>query len=391
MLKQILITIGIIIILIVFSVWVYLLIFGTPESTNDVFTDLGLTEQPDRTPPATPITSDDTNLMIANGLQQLTTRPIAGFIGMTGSSSNLVRYVEQGTGHIYQIDLDTQTESRLTGTTIPRTQRAVFSPDGTHVALTAAASNITSTFVGTIQPEESAVVGDDLPPGSENVILYDSGVVGYTLNLGDTSNGYLSNLINGTVEAIFSVSLTNYHMLWGDTATSSHYLTTKPARSLLGYTYLVNGTDLLPTPLTGYGLSVERQADQFLVARYDNGSYEAWQYNQASGTEKTVATLMLPEKCDLTAQRTVCAAPFEFNDVALRDQYPDPWYRGEIKSQDVLWDIQTNSNQPDTTTASVLVDLQTESGRTIDVTDLAVIDTRILFRNRIDNTLWLYE
>ena len=39
--RALVITVGIVIIIIVLGVWVYLMLFGTPEKTGDVFTNLG--------------------------------------------------------------------------------------------------------------------------------------------------------------------------------------------------------------------------------------------------------------------------------------------------------------------------------------------------------------
>jgi hypothetical protein len=137
--KKILIILGVIIILVLGAAWAYVFIYGVPENADEIFARF------DRAGDAPVFTGDENsgdidvgegddgmNEGVVSRLRQLTTRPVAGAVFTTAG----IRYVERGTGHVYEIDLASGEERIVSGTTLQRTIRAVFSPDGTHVALT---------------------------------------------------------------------------------------------------------------------------------------------------------------------------------------------------------------------------------------------------------------
>ena len=137
--KQVFIIIGSVIVLILLAVWVYLLFFGTADTADDVFANLGLNGEEDTTIVVAPIVEEEQPLvnMERPKLRQLTTKPVAGFneVQHTASSTPVLYYAEMGTGHIYTINLQSGEEVRISGTTIAQANEALFSHDGATVAI----------------------------------------------------------------------------------------------------------------------------------------------------------------------------------------------------------------------------------------------------------------
>jgi hypothetical protein len=142
--KKLLLILGVVLILLLGAAWAYVFIYGVPENAEEIFGRF------DRAGDAPVFTGDENsgdidvgdrsdgmNEGVVSRLRQLTTRPVAGAI----FTPEGIRYVERGTGHVYQIDLVSGGERMVSGTTLQRTIRAIFSPNGNYVALTNGARN----------------------------------------------------------------------------------------------------------------------------------------------------------------------------------------------------------------------------------------------------------
>ena len=71
-------------------------------------------------------------------LRQLTIKQVIGAIEITptaSSSNTLVSYAEAGTGHIYNLNIQTAVEERISNITVPTAQKAVFSKSGKYAAV----------------------------------------------------------------------------------------------------------------------------------------------------------------------------------------------------------------------------------------------------------------
>ena len=126
--KSIILSIGALVIFLLLAVWGYLFFFGTPESSDEFFTDLGLNGEVDTSyvpPPVEVATSTPTVNMKRPKLRQLTTKPVAGFAEIIRSTTTpaVVYYVEQGNGHIFTIDTKSGEEVRVSRTTVAQAKR----------------------------------------------------------------------------------------------------------------------------------------------------------------------------------------------------------------------------------------------------------------------------
>jgi len=386
--RALIITIGIVIIILILGVWVYLMLFGTPEKGGDVFTNLGFELSVQDTTIAPPVDSQPIETLVDTqsgaALRQLTTRPIAGFAFISASSSTYVRYVERGTGHMYQINLDTGVENILSRTTVPRVTKAIFSPNANTVALTSYDDYLSNVFVGTLD-DDSNLIGIALQPGANNISFSSDEDVLYAIsNKGDTQ-GYTHNIHTLVQSELFSIDYSNLDIAWGSDL-EEMYLTTKPSKELEGFIYTTKDNVLTPTIFSAYGLSALFSND-YIIATHINGDIYTSIAVDTLESEYELPIIALKEKCvpdTIITGYLWCAAPF----TDTTPSFVEDWYKGTVTSDDSLWhvDILGQTAQLSATPKNLI-------GRQIDVLSIKIntAGSNLSFINKIDHTLWLYD
>lgn len=386
--KTILIVAGILFLLTIIGVWIYLFVFGAPQNANDVFTNFGITGT-DRTDSGfeeQPFVVD-TEPETANGtpqtLRQLTTRPVAG---MTFLEGNVVRYVERGTGHIYDISLDTGSETQVTNTTHTHVTDAHISSSGNRVILTTTATDNKRVRVGSIvKNDEGAEVLDSLllPEGaSEAGFSSDESEVLYMLKTDSGAEAHAYTFVDGNDRILFTVPFSELRVLWGNPT----YIYTKPTAALTGYVYEVANGELQYVRSGGRGLSVFKYEDGFITTEDLDAETLTIVYDSEFTYQMRIP--IYPEKCTGMPEgnlELLCAAPLE---QTLGTAYPDDWYKGVVTFQDILWGIDVEAES-----ATVLADPFIETGRVIDVAHVTTNSdgTQFLLINKNDGALWLFE
>ena len=191
--RSLIITVGVLIILLIIGLWAYLMVYGAPKETREVFTNLGFSSNsniPTKVVDVENIQNKGTNLSLTGvALQQLTTRSIAGF-GFVGDSNTKIRYVEKGTGHLYEIDTNESTENQISLTTIAKTAEAVFSQNGNSVVLTKYEGYEKIRTIGTVIKKDTAISLTNLPPRTENISFLDDDTLYFTIESNVGTKGY---------------------------------------------------------------------------------------------------------------------------------------------------------------------------------------------------------
>jgi len=382
-----LITAGIVIVLSMVGIWVYLLAYGAPKQSTEIFTNLGFfqpKEESVRTfDPEAQLDENTVSLALEGSeLQQLTTRSVAGF-AFTPEGTR-VRYVEQGTGYIFEIDLSAGTEKQLSPITIAQASEAVFSPDTQSVAITAYTENqkISSVFTTENNGEDTPVRA--LPPHAENIAFKNNRLMYYSVSDGVNTTGFSYDLQTLARTQLFSIPINDVLTHWGETI-DGIFVQTKPSSVLEGYLYEVRGNALYPTYEGEYGLSIFMNRTHTVVSHVEGESYRSY---VASGSERLKQGLtMLSEKCTFDYISTAhlwCTAPLE----PLTPTYFENWHKGSLTSEDHIWSVDLQKSE-----AIYVGDLPLLSGRTIDVADITINiqGERLLFTNKLDGALWLFR
>jgi len=384
--KNILILIGILIILIVFGVWAYLFMYGKPTNTDEIFAQFGLGGD-DATPVINPELSSVDVGSISNDsarqkLKQLTTRPVAGAVFSTSS----IRYVEQGTGHVYEIDLQNGAEQLVSGTTIPQTTEATFSKDGEYVAITSYILSGKKTIVGTISQNENgdgSTEGVTLPLGATEIQFGTApGTIQYLMRDTSGSLGYSYNIKKETSTQLFNIVLRDVHVLWGEPI----YVYTTPTSQQEGNLYKVSKNNLVYVAEGETGLIAFRYDEGVLLTTLASKNEQYFALTN-DGKQISQSFPSLPEKCvqnPAKARSVYCSIPFTIDTA----EFPDDWYKGTISYSDLLWSIDIETGE-----ATGLSEFLLESGREIDVSQIGTNDTGtyIWFINKNDNTLWMFD
>lgn len=382
--KGIIVGAVILIILIIIGVWLYLFTYGKPQEGESVFARFGLGEE--TTDPASLDTRDDDAPLPSDpeapfrALRQLTTKPVSGAT-FTGTG---ILYVEDGTGHLYHLNLKTDTATLVSGTTILGAYDATFSAGGAYVAITSYQNQKKETVVGTVSLEggNGTLSGKLLPEGATEISI-DSAkrLVYYFLPNKDGGTGFAYHLDKETNTELFRVPLGHVRVLWG----SPTYLYTTPTPTERGFLYKVEKNDLS---------FVTNGAPALSALKYENGIVITSLFNSkptsevvGTGTPPSLPIPLIPEKCTVSPERKydfVCALP----NVLGTGTYPDMWYKGLVSYSDTLWGVQIKDR-----TLTVLSDMQSESGREVDVAKIGTDGTglRVYLINKNDNTLWMYS
>lgn len=377
--KTIFITVGILILVLVVGVWAYLFTFGTPKSSNEIFARFGAGNDAEIT-----TLPENTNIDVSNTdavgapqiLKQLTTRPVAG----AGFSGNTIRYVEQGTGHIYVIDLESGAETLLSGTTIPGARNAVFSEDGLYTAVTMLNEGNEKTLVGKLSLG-TQFSGVSLPAGAKNVAFVNaSGTLEYTITDGFNTQGYSYNMLKEVDTKVFELPLKDIEVLWGNPT----YVYTTPTTKQLGYLYQVVKNNLHFVTEGDRGLMSFVTHDGVMVTRVTDALVKSFLIT-SDGQRIAQPLPYIPEKCTSGKMFLYCAIP---KNTLNTHAFPDDWYMGTVSFDDSLWTIDTQNQK-----ASVLIDFTDTSGRAMDVLKIGA-DTegkKVYLINKNDNTLWLFD
>ena len=389
--KNLIIGIVTVVIILLASVWAYLLLFGVPEESRDLFSnyDFGGLSSGEST---VFLTGEPDTLVETNGeqLDQLTTRPVAGYRYLEDEVNKELIYAERGTGHIFLIDLNTGQESRLSAGTFQGTNEALFSPTGDNAVLIKETSDVTQArlvIVDKTARDQTELPSAELSPNAESLNLLGDGLVNYLLPTSDGARGYQYDYVTGENDELFSVPFRDVTVIWGDENT---YIYNKPAPDLRGGLYEVASDGLSQIVAPEYGLVAGMLSEDYLAVSYFNeaeGLYETYMLSSELGGSVAVAITILPEKCAQVRQYQIelwCATPYENK---FR-QYISEWYKGVVVETDVLWQV----NLIDQAAVETLNFVET-AGFSIDAANLQLSDdgSRLFFINRLNGNLWRYN
>ncbi len=378
--KTILIIIGTLLILIILGVWAYLFTFGSPKNGSEVFSNFGIGgNSSDVAVHDSVVDVQDINIAgKIQKLKQLTVRPVAGASFVDGG----IRYVEQGTGHIYQINTANGSESLISGTTLPGAREAVFSRNGASVAITLLSQLNTETLVGTLASAQGgSFVGKKLPAGATEIHFGEAtSTLYYLLKDESGSVGYAYDVQKETTVQLFSIPLRDIHVIWGETT----YVYTVPTAMQRGSLYEVSKNRLRYVTAGGYGLmGIVHHATPITTVLADGVVYSL--ANLSEGNPSVVPITVIPEKCISGSSYLYCSAP---EDLGAGKRFPDDWYMGSISYSDVLWRIDIREGK-----ATVLSNFLTETGREVDVLTIGIApdESALYFINKNDNALWMFD
>lgn len=315
-------------------------------------------------------------------LRQLYNLPISGYIK---KRADAVRFVDRATGHVFEKDLPDGTTTRVDQTTVPHVYDAVFTDDGDGVIRryidvednTVSVYSIVGNTSASSVPLPTGVLDVVANPLSEQFAI-----------LQETSTGssiYITDGREATEEPLFVSTLSDWDILWRE---KSLLLTQKPSNAVPGSSYSVDVTsgirELALQQYPGLIANLSPTGDKILYSTARRNSRpELFVRTIATQEDTPLNVASFADKCawDPTGALVYCGLPDTFPSA----QYPDAWYRGEVRFSDSLWEIDVVS-----TTVRNILSPATQSGISLDIENIT-IDAQgevLFFKNAADQTLW---
>ena len=298
-----------------------------------------------------------------------------------------LRFMEQGTGFIYNVEVRGNNIQKMTETTIPRALIALFDDTGTNVLVRLIKSNgeTVATYLGSIINGSNgtlgALKGDFLPENIPDVISStDKKSFAYLLPTSTGVAGMTMKADGTNKKQVFSSSFSEWLLNW---TTKGLTVTTKASVSVTGYAYLVTPSGILQRllqPERGLTTNSSPDGKTILYSLSSDSSISLHIYHVKDGSDLDTGLHTLPEKCTWASDGTTayCGAP----EIVSVGSYPDDWYQGTITFNDGIWKVDTNSN--------TTKEINTGEGNGLDITNPSIDQSGnyFLFTNKKDSSLW---
>lgn len=338
------------------------------------------------------------DLIIAK-LRKISNEPVAGAVIFNSGTTSVVRFVEKGTGNVYEASSNSNSVTRLTNTTIPKIVRAFWLNDGSGFlaqTIDSTQSVVETSFVRISKPVNN-LGSENLTPYTTTISKLQTDIEELIIN--EKNNKILYYIINqnGSVWYVSNPDGTERQMIlshplteWSPKIFSDNtaIAQTKSSASSLDYVFLIDikTKTLRRVGSASPGLSVlpNYSLSPYLISE---GGSSLGLYITDEETWRKFNTNMrtLADKCVWTKNKPIavfCGVP-ENLDVAT---YPDDWYKGKVSTRDSILKIDYING-----VYSNISDLSSESNQRIDVYEPKISndDSHLIFKNKIDGFLWL--
>jgi len=332
-------------------------------------------------------------------LRKISNEPVAGTVIFDIGTTSVVRFVEKGTGNVYETQSDTKTVTRLTNTTIPKIIRAFWLPNGSGFLAqtlipgseivetnlvklnknTATSSNeILTPFSTTINKLPTDIKEISIKPDGTKIFYY-------TIN-GLSSNWFISNPDGTGSSLMMSHPLTEWLPKW--ISSNSITMQNKSSSDIIGYVYSFNTSNKILKKI-GIGTngisSIVNPDESFSLVSSGGNLPQLFLVNNQNSSSKKITFNGLADKCIWLKSKNptvYCAIPNEIPN----GNYPDIWYKGLVSTDDIIEKIDLDND-----IFYNISNLSSESGQKIDVFNLSLSpnETHLIFQNKIDGYLWM--
>ncbi|OHA94361.1 MAG: hypothetical protein A3E02_00575 [Candidatus Zambryskibacteria bacterium RIFCSPHIGHO2_12_FULL_38_34] len=330
-------------------------------------------------------------------LRKISKEPIAGAVIFNTGTTSLVRFIEKGTGNVYEARSDSVAIQRLTNTTIPKIIRAFWLPNASGFLAQTLLSgreivetnfvrlnkNVASSTNETLTP--FGVTIGKLPTGIREITIKPDSTKIFYYTVSASSDWYISNPDGTGSSLVMSHPLTEWLPKW--ISPNQIVMQNKGSFKSVGYSYSfdVLNKALRKIGLGMVGLSVNTSTDgSWSLASSGGASPKLFMIDNKNVTSKDITVKGLAEKCVWLKDKNpsvYCAVPGQFP----TGDYPDVWYKGLVSTEDSIWKMDMNN------IFGEISNLPLESGEKIDVVDLSLSpdETHLIFKNKIDGYLWM--
>lgn len=329
-------------------------------------------------------------------LRQISNTPIAGGIAFKKGGYTIIRYVDRGTGHIYETNDHSLENTTVSNTTIPKVPESIWSSSGQSVIMRYLNEN-NNTILSFSANIIISTTSQDISKNPKSAFL-PSNIEQLSVNPSGDKIFYLTNDVDGSVGAVSSIDGSQKRRIfqspiqeWLASWTNNEIITlaTKPAYNASGYLFFLNSksgaTNKIMSGINGLTALISSTTKNIIYSESIDGSFKL-KYRNLSNTngDKELSFKTLPEKCvwSKTEEYIVyCAVPA----VIMNADYPDEWYQGLISFTDSVWRIDTKTDS-----SELVFDIKKETSNDIDIMNpfLSESDEYLFFMNKKDLTFW---
>ena len=277
-------------------------------------------------------------------LFQIHDKPIVSFVVFSRDTFSYVRFIEQGSGHVYEYNFDTKQKIRISNTSIPQIETAVWSKDGNTVAFQYLENGSVKSAIGdlaTTSTESSYKKITFLPDGLGTIALSPNGAqIAYATKTQSGGVVVVAGKDGTKARTVFSSPLMRWLVSW---PSDDNLLVETPLTLEGGAAYSVN----IKTA-TQKALVVTEGPFTGLVGASDGTNYlyaPSWssgttRYNSKDNTEFALFAMnTLPEKCSFIATSSVnyalCGSGNSASNPILT--HFEEWLRGEGYAEDSIY------------------------------------------------------
>lgn len=344
----------------------------------------------------TPVSFNSDEIKALPKLFKISSSPVAGFVNYTSGTSTVVRFVDRGTGHIFDTKLPSNGQgsietSRITNTTISPIYEAYFKTDGNsalfrllnsdseveNILITLTAPKATSTTLYTLS---SLNLRGDIDSPFVGV----SGDLFYIAK--DTTNVMRISFGGQNQKTLWNSGLKNWRI---STFGTNLLVFTKPTIEIPGFAYSINSTaGGLPTkllgPLDGLVAVGNKSGTKIFYSYHEGASPKSAIINTSTKAVEPVEPPTIADKCVWGNKSTniiFCGTPTD----NFYGNEPDRWYKGSSSFKDYIWKLDT-----ETDLATFIVNPTSSFGVSIDVfrPALSPNEDYLVFMNKVDLSLW---
>ena len=351
---------------------------------SNLFPDIGPSADEDNVPPAedlgkTPTTSPEA----ANGaLLQLVPESVGGatFIKNPSTSPGRVRYVEQATGHVYDVNPDGTAKTRISNTTVPGVFEVMWAPDGNRAIIT----YLTSTGLNILSAKftASTTQGVFLPSDVKEALFSPKGDrIAYITESPNGGSVVTASPENKNPRAVFRSPFSSWTLLWPEEG--AMYLTTRPSALLSGFTYRLGTASGAFEKIAGPrpGLLFGTDGKNALLSEADSleRTIHSSKIDLKTLAVTTLDAKLIPEKCAWSKKEkstVFCALSDPFPQSAM----PDGWYQGKLLFTDIAAKIDLASMSAQKIALGLPIDAYKPF--------LSAEEDMFFFINRYDGSLW---
>jgi len=340
--------------------------------------------EPTEIDPNIPIEEPQINFAVK--LRKIWSEPVAGAFVYDTQEGSIVRLVERSTGHVYDVDLFSPNNKRISNTTIPKVYDAKWINKDSFVAQFLEDDNetIRTYIIEVNEPLGTTTEGTSLGKIiNENInsLSVSQNRFFYLALTGSIGEGFIGNQTNTSIRKVWSSPIKELNLQ--DLGGNNVALFTKPYPNVNGFLYLVNTTNgvfrRVLANIPGLTVLVSPNTSKVLTLSQSN-SNRFYIYNVSNVEEIDINPITFPEKCIWSNEEDsfFCAVPKN----QLQPSSLISWYLGNVSFEDSIWKYNSETGFGSS------VDSLDKEGIDVIKPILNPSERYLIFTNKKDGSLW---